>query len=277
MDTDDSGAISAAISAKSTHNLGGDLGEVYFASMRASHLADVCSLWAAFPSRHDLALRVQEGDGASPRDPTGEGRVHVRRHGRQCLGRGATAGTSTSGRFTSDGAHIDFSLADTCQVDYSEFLSATLASQNVKGTIEGPSILSAFSRLDTDGDGFITKEDIHAAFEGQLDDAEVAKMLRHQDPSGRLNYQGFKRMMLDDMTGAAGADVHPQKHDLCEESGCGQHLKVRGRGGGHTHSISASFWLMTAGTFRQRAVTKKRDRRISQVILGGGKGKGSLL
>lgn len=137
------------------------------------------------------------------------------------------------------------------EVDYSEFLSATLASQNVKGTIEGPSILSAFSRLDTDGDGFITKEDIHAAFEGQLDDAEVAKMLRHQDPSGRLNYQGFKRMMLDDMTGAAGADVHPQKHDLCEESGCGQHLK--------------------------RAVTKKRDRRISQVILGGGKGKGSLL
>lgn len=119
------------------------------------------------------------------------------------------------------------------EVDYSEFLSATLASQTKDGIMEGPSILAAFSKLDTDGDGYITISDIHRAFEGQLDDSEVEKMLVHRDHSGRVNFQGFKRMMIGDLAQSECTEEDPDG---------GHHL--------------------------QRAVTKSRGRRrVSTMVL----------
>ncbi len=92
----------------------------------------------------------------------------------------------------------DLDVNSSGEIDYSEFLSATLNSQ--QESVGGTSLLTAFNMLDDDGDGYIDKEDIHKAFEGNINEAEVEDMLRHSDKSGRVTFQGFKRMMLNEMS-----------------------------------------------------------------------------
>ena len=58
-------------------------------------------------------------------------------------------------------------FSGTGQIEYAEFVAATLASQKQCAT--GNSILAAFNTLDVDHDGFISLSDLHEAFSGQLE------------------------------------------------------------------------------------------------------------
>lgn len=55
------------------------------------------------------------------------------------------------------------------EIDYTEFLSATLSAQKHSNA----SILNAFTTLDADGDGFITKEDISESLDGQMSEGQA--------------------------------------------------------------------------------------------------------
>ena len=71
------------------------------------------------------------------------------------------------------------------QVDYSEFLSATLSAQKHGDA----SILAAFNTLDFDQDGYITRDDVVAALDGQMTESAIVEMLQHADATGKVNFQ----------------------------------------------------------------------------------------
>ena len=80
---------------------------------------------------------------------------------------------------------MDMDIDGSGEVDYSEFLSATLSAQKHSNA----SILAAFNTLDADGDGFITKQDLIKALDGQMEEKKMLDMLQHADSSGRVNFQ----------------------------------------------------------------------------------------
>lgn len=87
-----------------------------------------------------------------------------------------------------------FEMDVTCsgEIDYSEFLSATLAAQD----LEDGDIQRAFSMLDVDEDGFITKDDIITALQGQIaEDAIVRALYAHSDDNGRVDLSRFEGML----------------------------------------------------------------------------------
>merc|ERR1719327_1022929 len=86
----------------------------------------------------------------------------------------------------------DMDIDHSGEVDYSEFLSATLSAQKQSNA----SIMDAFNKLDNDRDGFITKPDLVAALDGQMKTVDIDQMLQHADATGRVNYQTFKRIVL---------------------------------------------------------------------------------
>lgn len=61
------------------------------------------------------------------------------------------------------------------EVDYSEFLSATLSAQKHSNA----SIMAAFNTLDHDKDGYITKADLVASLDGQMPIQNIEQMLQH--------------------------------------------------------------------------------------------------
>ena len=85
-------------------------------------------------------------------------------------------------------------FSGTGQIEYAEFVAATLASQKQCAT--GNSILAAFNTLDVDHDGFISLSDLHEAFSGQLEDDLAESLLTHRDESGRVDFESFKRSIL---------------------------------------------------------------------------------
>jgi len=80
------------------------------------------------------------------------------------------------------------------EIDYSQFIAATLGSQQRLAT--GSSILAAFNTLDFDHDGFISQSDLQEAFSGQLDSAMIDKLLSHRDASGRVNFDSFRSSIV---------------------------------------------------------------------------------
>ena len=89
---------------------------------------------------------------------------------------------------------LDFT--GTGQVEYGEFIAATLASQKTSQSATSASLFAAFNTLDVDHDGYISKEDLHKAFSGNLDDDVAESLLRHRDASGRVNYESFQRSIV---------------------------------------------------------------------------------
>ena len=93
----------------------------------------------------------------------------------------------------------DMDIDHSGEVDYSEFLSATLSAQKHSNA----SIMAAFTTLDADGDGFITKPDLDTALDHQMSGADIQDMLEHADASGRVNFQVFKRIVLSGLSSSA--------------------------------------------------------------------------
>mmetsp|Transcript_32566 Transcript_32566/g.85579 ORF Transcript_32566/g.85579 Transcript_32566/m.85579 type:complete len:571 (-) Transcript_32566:452-2164(-) len=87
------------------------------------------------------------------------------------------------------------------EVDYTEFLAATVSSQT--NMVARASIKSAFTALDRDGDGYITRMDLHSALEG-VEEASLEKYLAHADPKGRVSFQAFKTTMMQQLTSPEG-------------------------------------------------------------------------
>ena len=69
------------------------------------------------------------------------------------------------------------------QVDYTEFLAATLS---FNGPIAKGSIRQAFGILDADDDGYITRADLSRAFEGGLAERSLGRYLQGADEEGRV-------------------------------------------------------------------------------------------
>ena len=69
--------------------------------------------------------------------------------------------------------------------------------------------MAAFNTLDADNDGFITKEDLAKALDGQMTEQNVTEMLNHADASGRVNFQTFKKIVFHGLKGAASS---PAQH-----------------------------------------------------------------
>merc|ERR1712196_668066 len=86
----------------------------------------------------------------------------------------------------------DMDIDHSGEVDYSEFLSATLSAQRHSNA----SLMSAFNTLDSDKNGYITEQDIVQALDGQMKADDIRKMLIHADASGKVSFQTFKAIML---------------------------------------------------------------------------------
>lgn len=83
------------------------------------------------------------------------------------------------------------------EIDYSEFLSATLAAQ----AHTDDEITNAFETLDTDEDGYITHADLATALGGALDEATINVALQsHADADGNLGYEEFKEVVQAGLT-----------------------------------------------------------------------------
>lgn len=101
----------------------------------------------------------------------------------------------------------DMDIDHSGEVDYSEFLSATLSAQKHSTA----SLMGAFNTLDSDKDGFITHKDIVEALDGQMADSSIREMLQHADASGRVNFQVFKRIMMQGLKNSSSSSPSTYK------------------------------------------------------------------
>lgn len=83
---------------------------------------------------------------------------------------------------------------DSGEIDYTEFLAATVSTHSAD--VVGHSVRAAFTMLDNDSDGFITRMDLHRALKGQLSAATVEKVMAPADPQGRVSYRRFREIVL---------------------------------------------------------------------------------
>jgi len=88
------------------------------------------------------------------------------------------------------------------EVDLHEFLAATLSRDNGLITASSPSLGAAFSLLDRDGDGFLTRDDLVSLLGSNTTDfpqVALEAMLEEQSSlghDGRLTFDDFKLLML---------------------------------------------------------------------------------
>jgi len=80
------------------------------------------------------------------------------------------------------------------EVDYTEFLAATVTSQKL---VRGNSVRAAFSTLDVDNDGYITKEDLGDAFDGAIGERSLTRYMQSvgKEPTGRISFGTFEQML----------------------------------------------------------------------------------
>ena len=125
------------------------------------------------------------------------------------------------------------------EIDYTEFVGATLASRD----LTKPSLLAAFSALDRDGDGFVTRQELQHALHGSsFTRDDIERMLAHGDCSGngRLSFAQFKSALLSGEKhgtnhGALSSAVSRLMRPIEAAGGglkaAGGHLKAAGKSG----------------------------------------------
>jgi len=91
----------------------------------------------------------------------------------------------------------------TGEVGYSEFVAASLGGAHKSLISNASSLLVAFNTLDTDGDGYITIEDLERSLSNSVDKAQLQAMVDPDnglaDEQGRVNLENFRAMMLRGM------------------------------------------------------------------------------
>ena len=82
-------------------------------------------------------------------------------------------------------------------IHYHEFLAAVIESQ---GLVTMDNLADAFNRIDTDGKGFISKEDLKKLLGTDYNEKLVEKMIKEADKkrNGQVRYDEFLRLMFDD-------------------------------------------------------------------------------
>ena len=85
------------------------------------------------------------------------------------------------------------------KVHYHEFLAALLESQ---GMITTERLAETFERIDSEGKGFISKENLKSILGSDYNPKLVDKIMIKEGRDGRINYDDFLRMFYeDDSTG----------------------------------------------------------------------------
>lgn len=88
----------------------------------------------------------------------------------------------------------DMDITHSGEVDYTEFIAAANAQS---GAMEKPSIVAAFTMLDRDGDGTITKLDLVDMLGRDFTEEEIDHMILDSGATGgMLSFSQFKQMML---------------------------------------------------------------------------------
>lgn len=96
-------------------------------------------------------------------------------------------------------------LSHSGEVDYTEFLAATVSSQR---HISTKSINTAWMMLDDDADGFITRRDLENALEGSLGEKTLGAVMVSSDNDGRISYETFKEMLRRGLQAMTPSPVH---------------------------------------------------------------------
>jgi len=87
---------------------------------------------------------------------------------------------------------VDFDSSG--KIDYTEFLAATVSSHGSKEIRRALGM--AFSTLDGDADGYITRADLDGALAGKLSAASLDSVMRWADGNGRVSYPAFKLCVI---------------------------------------------------------------------------------
>jgi len=87
---------------------------------------------------------------------------------------------------------VDFDCSG--EIDYTEFLAATVSSHGNKEIRRALGM--AFSTLDGDADGYITRRDLDGALAGTLSTASLDSVMRWADENGRVSYSAFKLCVI---------------------------------------------------------------------------------
>lgn len=98
------------------------------------------------------------------------------------------------------------------EVEYNSFLAATCSAQQVIGE---PTLRTAFSVLDRDSDGIITKEDLMETVGQACSEEEIDQMLAQLDlDATRIFYADFQHMMTNSSRyGQIGRHLRPQRRN----------------------------------------------------------------
>jgi calcium-dependent protein kinase len=86
---------------------------------------------------------------------------------------------------------------DSKEIEYMEFLGAAMSKRT---TSMKPSLMSAFSILDRDGNGIISKEELLAILGDDCTDEEINDMIKQSGGTTGINFEQFKHLMLRDMS-----------------------------------------------------------------------------
>ena len=107
-------------------------------------------------------------------------------------------------------------------ISYTEFLAAALGSSI---RIEDSRMQEAFRRLDVDGCGYINADDLREVLGGDYTDDEVSQMVeevgtvKEDDGNIAIDYNAFRRAVLEDKTKDVAALMGPEDGGLEESAG----------------------------------------------------------
>jgi len=110
------------------------------------------------------------------------------------------------------------------EVDYTEFLAATISSQQEAkvSQVGAPSITTAFHIIDSDHDGYITHDDLVRSFGGLLNESAMQRILGvvASSPGGgrRITFDQFQTLMLAENRRSGEVAAALQKQALAHQT-----------------------------------------------------------
>jgi len=87
---------------------------------------------------------------------------------------------------------------DSGEIDYTEFLAASLSSHGP--VVVRSSLRFAFSMLDEDADGLISRSDLEGALDGLLSPQALDAVMKCADSNDCVSYRTFKRCVIGALT-----------------------------------------------------------------------------